>query len=225
MRRSTSRSPARKVWTLPSPIHLFLLLFRSAILSTAAAARGTANGNLVLPLEACIDFATGQFPDSPWTLGDCLEVWDEYADTIPPGLHPRLPFVDTWRATATQLRSAGSPCLAASNTGTDGVGSSAIRYLSAWIFAEEMDCDWVTPDWGKRHVAGGNGSVVYCHRAATIQEAGMPLTKIQMQDQQRCAVVDWISYFQFGAPSVGLPRNGTAKVIQASFLACRFRNA
>ena len=224
MEHSATNPAPQAVSSTSAPERMLLLLLLLLVPTLLATAVGGAVGNtLLLPLEACIDFASGQYPESPWTLSECLEVWADYADTIPVGQQPRVPLVDTWRETATQLKSAGSPCLAASNPGTDGVGSSTIRHLSAWIFAEEMGCDWVTPDWGKKHVDGGNGSVVYCHRAATTQEAAMPLTRTQMQEQQRCAVVDWLAYFQFGVPSVSSPREGTARVIQASCRACSLR--
>ena len=218
MKRSPA-SQARVVWLFCAFKCIATFLCSMLI---AAAAGGT-NNTLVLPHDACIDFASGQYPDSPWTLSDCLDVWAAYGDTIPLGQQPRLPFVDIWRETAMELRRAGSPCLVASNPGTDGLGSSTIRHLSAWIFAEEMGCDWVTPDWGKKHVSGGNGTVVYCHRTATLTEAAMPLTQLQMREQQRCTVVDWLAYFQFGVPSVSLPLDGTARVVQARRLACSLR--
>lgn len=59
---------------------------------------------------------------------------------------------------------------------------------------------------------GGNGTVVYCHRASTTREAEMALSKVELREQQRCAVVDWLAYFQFGVPSVGMPEGGTATV-------------
>lgn len=171
--------------------------------------------NRIEPAEACADFAPGTgYPESAWTLDDCIEVWTQFSETMPQGQHRRLPYVDTWRDTAIELRRAGSPCLAASNPSGDGAGSSTIRHLASWIFAEEMGCDWVTPDWGKRHVGGGNGTVMYCHRTATVQEMDNP-DPSDGQELHHCSVVDWLAYFQFDVPSVSLPDHGTVEVIQA----------
>lgn len=197
----------------PSSARIWVTLaLKSTLIFLSRDTIAAGNSNIILPLEACIDFAPEQSPGSPWSLYDCLEVWAEYADIIPLGQQPRLPFVDVWRETGAELSNAGTPCFAASLPGTDGVGSSTIRHLATWIFAEEMGCKWVTPDWGKRHVDGGNGTVVYCHRASTTREAEMALSKVELREQQRCAVVDWLAYFQFGVPSVGMPEGGTATV-------------
>ena len=167
------------------------------------------------PEEACADFLTGSYPGSSWTLDTCIDVWKRFTRTVPYGLHRRLTGVDTWRETAAELRRVGSPCLVASDPTSDGVGSSTIRHLATWMFAEEMGCDWVTPDWGKRRVNGGNGTVVYCHRTATTPEMEQPMTKAEVQAVRRCSVIDWLAYFQLDVPSVSLPKRGEAKVIQA----------
>lgn len=164
---------------------------------------------------------------SSWTLEDCLAVWTQFVDTIPPGQQQhRLKFVDLWKETAAELRRAGSPCLVNANPGDDGLGSSTLRHFASWVFAEEMGCDWVTPDWGKERVvlgagggeAGGNGTasaaVMYCHRTATLDEMDALAPSSNVQDKHRCAVVNWLAYFRFDAPSVGLPEGGTSKVIQ-----------
>ena len=107
-----------------------------------------------------------------------------------------------------------------------------MKLLASWVFAEEMGCDWVTPDWGKRRVAlegegegaggggGGNGTasavVVYCHTTATFEELESLALSSDVQDRHRCAVVDWLAYFRFDVPSVDLPERGRSKLIQAS---------
>lgn len=171
---------------------------------------GKPNG-LVLPEEACAEFAPGSSPGSSWALDTCLDVWSIFASTAPPGLQRGSSDVDTWRETANELRRVGSPCLVASAPAGDGAGSSTIRHLASWIFADEMGCDWVTPDWGKRHVEGGNGTVIYCHQATTAEERTQDLERVRTQ---RCSVVDWLAYFQFGIPSVDLPEDREVKVIQ-----------
>lgn len=165
--------------------------------------------------EACADFATeSPYRGSSWTLDDCVEVWENFRRTVPIGLHCRLPVVDLWGDAGEKLRQAGSPCLVASKPTTDDVGSSTMRHLATWIYAEQMGCDWVTPDWGKRHVSEGNGTtVMYCHRAATNQEMDLSKPSTELQSMRRCSVVDWLSYFQFNVPSVELTEGETVQYI------------
>lgn len=196
------------------PTRVFLCSFGCRFIQSTVAVEPP--NTVVEPLDACRDFAIGQHSALAWTLEECIEVWTEFTDTIPRGQQKRLRFVDIWKDTATELRRAGRPCLAASKPTPDGVGSSTIRLLASWIFAEEMGCDWVTPEWGKVHVDGGNGTVImYCHPAGTTQE--MVLTPSSKgREKQRCSVVDWLDYFQFGVPSVRMPEGRIAKRIQVS---------
>eukprot|EP00904_Undaria_pinnatifida_P013653 jgi/Undpi1/9418/HiC_scaffold_27.g11875.m1 len=168
--------------------------------------------NAVLqPEEACADFAAGSYPGSSWTLDHCIDVWTRFARTVPNGLQRRLTDVDIWSEAASELRRVGSPCLVASEPTSDGAGSSTIRHLATWIFAEEMGCDWVTPDWGKKHVDGGNGTVMYCHRTATTQEMDLTKPSAELQSLRRCAIIDWLAYFQFSVPSVTMPEGKEMK--------------
>ena len=148
------------------------------------------------PDEACADFAAGNNPGSAWTLADCTEVWTQFVDTIPSGLQGRLSYVDDWRETASELRRAGSPCLSASRGSGDGLGSTTMRILASWIFSKEMGCDWVTPDWGRRHVNGGNGTVLYCHRTVAREENALRAPAAStLEVRNHCTVVDWLDYF------------------------------
>lgn len=162
---------------------------------------------------ACADFATeSPYRGSPWTLDDCIEVWEHFRTSVPGFLRRRLPDVDLWGETGVKLRREGSPCLVVSEAASDGAGSSTIRHLATWIYSEQMGCDWVTPDWGKRRVGLGNGTeVMYCHRAATTQDLDPTMTS--WQAMQRCTVVDWLSYFQFNVPSVDMPEGATVAYI------------
>ena len=169
------------------------------------------------PDEACVDFAAEQPPGSAWTLADCTGVWTQFISTVPSGLRGRLRYTDDLKESATKLRRAGTPCLAQSYGGGDGVGSTTMRILSSWILADEMGCDWVTPGWGKRRVVGENGTtVLYCHR--TMDREGVGLTNrppSALMELSHCTVVDWLAYFQFSAPSVSLPEGVNIKQIQA----------
>ncbi|CAN0267296.1 unnamed protein product [Laminaria digitata] len=97
-----------------------------------------------------------------------------------------MPHVDTWRQTASELRRVGSPCLVASDHVSDGAGSSAIRHIATWTFAEEVGCDWVTPHWDKKAVPGGNGAVLYCHRTATTAEMDLAKSNKEMRAMRHC---------------------------------------
>lgn len=166
--------------------------------------------------EACVEFATEvNYRGSAWILDDCVEVWELFRRSVPSGLQGRLPDIDLWGDTGVELRRAGSPCLVASNPTSDGAGSSTIRHLATWVYAEQMGCDWVTPDWGKARVAEGNGTaVMYCHRTATTQELDLSKPAKELQAMRRCSVVDWLSYFQFDVPSVEMPQAATFAYVQ-----------
>lgn len=171
------------------------------------------------PDEACVDFVAEQPPESAWTLADCTGVWTQFTSTVPSGLRRRLRYTDSLKESATKLRRAGTPCLAQSHGGGDGVGSTTMRILSSWILADEMGCDWVTPDWGRRRVVGDNGTtVLYCHMTLDREEAGLAnRSSSTLMELSHCTVVDWLAYFQFSVPSVSLPEGANIKEIQARY--------
>lgn len=188
--------------------------------------------------SACEDFATGQSPalawsldaghnrGQAWTLEDCIEVWTRWSSTIFDPFIPRNPEADLWRDTASELREKGSPCLLASAAGGDGLGSTTLRHVATWIFAGEMGCDWVTPDWGRRKVPKGDGkAVMYCHSIVSKDKLRSHTNTTEAKATQRCSIVDWLSFFQFEKTSVSWPASGSVKVIQARqvFPASRFR--
>ena len=171
------------------------------------------------PDQACMDFAAGDMQLSSWTVADCTEVWTQFVETIPMNQRRRQHYADGWRGITTELRLAGSPCLCASHGGGDGVGSMTMRILSSWIFSKEMGCDWVTPEWNRRHVNGKNGTVLYCHRTATIAELKDPsVSPLTLDENNHCSVVDWLAYFQFNLPSVNLPKGEKIKAIEVTWL-------
>lgn len=169
------------------------------------------------PLDACSDFFNEGLA---WTHDDCLEVWAQFIETVPSGLRRRTPDVGMWASTAAKLREASSPCMVNSTFTPDGSGSTTIRNLATWIFSEQMGCDWVTPRWSGKIIGTGEGAaVLYCHRTATTEEFGTAKTdkghlRAALGSTNRCSVIDWLSYFQFGVPSVTWDGNGVLKVIQ-----------
>lgn len=208
-------------WTATSPSHVgafLLLVLGNDFLRQTPAAASAAGPVGLAPSEACAEFAPGAFPGSSWTLSDCMRVWKEFIESTPTGLRRRLPHVDAWKETSGEMRRAGKPCLVASDPTADGAGSSTIRHLATWIYAEQMGCDWVTPDWGKKRVDQGNSTtgapVMYCHRAATTSELDLTKPQEELKFMRRCTVVDWLSYFQFQEPSVPWPQDQKLRVVQ-----------
>ncbi|CAN0180876.1 unnamed protein product [Scytosiphon promiscuus] len=169
------------------------------------------------PAEVCRDFSATRYPASAWTFDECVGVWSHFEGTI--GYNPHHPEVDLWKDTALELRQKGSPCILGSVPGGDGVGSTTIRHVATWIFAEEMGCDWLTPDWGKRKLRkkhDDDGDVVrYCHAVLPSGERNHPYAE-NVTALTRCAVVDWLSYFQFDKSSVSPPANGSIKIASQS---------
>lgn len=180
--------------------------------------------NPVGPADVCSDFAAGRFSGLPWTYDDCIDVWTHFEGTI--GYKPHHPEVDIWRDTALELRREDTPCLLGSVTGGDGLGSTTIRHVATWILAEEMGCDWLTPDWGKKKARGGDGEAVrYCHAIVPRDERESPTHAGGVTGLSRCTVVDWLSYFQFDKPSVSSPSSGAIRIIGqvSNVYTCPFR--
>lgn len=112
----------------------------------------------------------------------------------------------------------GSPCLVESTLPTDGVGSMTMRHLAAWMFAEEVGCDWVLPNWGTtRDSADGDGTSLYCHTAATTDEEqrGFNASAEEVETiLHRCSVTNWLEYFNFKATAVELPVADSFRVVE-----------
>lgn len=209
------KCPAERIMLSPAKVWVFALV---GCLSTRCVAVEGGLPETIGPDEACVDFAAERPPGSAWTLADCTDVWTQFASTVPSGLRRRFQYADDLKGPATELRRAGTPCLAGSCGGGDGVGSTTMRILSSWILADEMGCDWVTPSWG-RHVVGENGTtVLYCHSTLDREKLGLanrpPSTLMELK---QCTVVDWLAYFQFSVPSVSLPEGAKIKEIKARY--------
>ena len=172
---------------------------------------------LVGPEEACLDFNSGRkYPGSSWTPKDCMDVWARFVQSVPEDLHLRPPSFDTLWDTTDKLQQAGSSCLVASIPAAAGVGTSMIRHLSTWIFAEEIGCDWATPDWGRRLEPGDDKVVLYCHKVATTEEIGQAMLRGKADEIRRCSLINWMEFFQLDVPSVRRPRQGTFRVIEVT---------
>lgn len=210
---STIRAPA---WLLSAALRF--LLGRTLV---------NAQSNHLNPADACSDYVAGPHAGSVWTLEDCIEVWSQFQTSVPEVFRSRVPDVDTWDGTGLQLREAGSPCMVKATFDPDGAGSTTMRNFATWIFAEELGCDWATPIWTGKGTSQGNGTTLYCHWTATLEEANLARQDLAkngaaLRATNRCSIIDWLSYFQFNVPSVPGPGQGTIKVIEVGVSDERF---
>lgn len=174
--------------------------------------------------EVCKEFSGGTQLASGWRLVDCVNVWTSYIRTLPRFLFVALHERDMMLKTAPELRRRGSPCLVQPPLFGDGVGSSTMRYLLTWIFTEELGCDWITPVWRKRQL-NADGTILYCHRTTNIAEWQAIKRGDALFDKStmRCAVHNWVKYFNFESHTVGRPTNGsfvTVKVRAEKYSEC-----
>lgn len=167
----------------------------------------------------------------------CLSHWWPVARCLILDEHSRLPRIHV-------TRPLGSPCLVEARVKSDGVGSATMRHLAAWIFAEDLGCDWVTPDWGIPPISAGEdhdgdkGASMYCHTAATYAEeqewqrmqnsSRGEIMEGHGQEQEwqehiemnavgrRCSVVNWLDFFNLRSASVDLPANSSFRIVEAS---------
>lgn len=202
------------------------LLFLSTLLVTMAVSSESESSDpsaniaeqqaLVGPEDACSDFNKGmEYSGSPWTLNDCIQVWTHFVDTVPSELNRRPWGINLWRQAAQRLRLDGSPCLVASTPSPGGAGSYMIQQLGAWIFAEQIGCDLVSPDWRSRLLAPGEDTAaLYCHTVATTRETEQALLRRQADDIRHCTMISWPEYFQLDIPSVELPERRSFRVIE-----------
>lgn len=165
--------------------------------------------------EACVEFPKGARSPSGWQYADCIDVWTSWTSALPAYVFGPFPEREMLVDTATKLREHGFPCLVQSGAYADGVGSSSIRHLASWMFAEEIGCDWVTPVWNKRSI-DSHGTTLYCHDTTTVAER----TEIRLGNEvfdpktSRCALHNWLAYFGFDFNSVDRPTNGSFRVIE-----------
>lgn len=104
----------------------------------------------------------------------------------------------------------------------DGVGSMTMRHLTAKIFAEEVGCDWVTPEWGAPSLGDGSGASLYCHSAATYEEQQRGFSNTTQEEAEtmvrRCSLTNWLEYFNFKMSSVEPPANSSFRIVEVRCL-------
>lgn len=167
----------------------------------------------ISPAAACEDFAGNDIERPSWSLADCQGVWAQWSSVLPQ--HTLLGYMDRrlLQQTAEHLRREGLQCFVQLPQVGDGVGSSAIRSIITWMFAEEIGCNWAIPDWGRRRT-DAQGRSKYCHAVTTINErANMTVEERRQAEGETCIYVNWLQYFGFDRHSVPLPEQGIAKTV------------
>ena len=165
----------------------------------------------------CSDFADGHFAGLSWTFDDCIEVWTAFRHSLPSGLIIRPPHVDLWKTTADELRREEKSCMLTSFLNSYstahgvGVGSTTMKHLATWIFAEELGCDWVTPSWTSFTATTKNETAAYCHWLTDKDSRN-----VSSALEKSCVLVNWLAYFNFGVPSTDLPEGVTLKNVPVS---------
>lgn len=131
------------------------------------------------------------------------------------------------RDIADEMRLRGNPCVVATLKTFDGVGSSVTRHIASWLYAAEVGCDWVHPDFNQGNVSKildeKNTPSLYCHVVQRPPgfDPRAPLESITAP--RHCSRVSWILYFNFYKASVPqLP--ATAKTRKILVSACNIRS-
>lgn len=169
---------------------------------------------VIHPPGACADFEGDVASNVTWHLRDCVNVWTTWLSSVSKGL--AQPYADrsVLREIGEHLRKRGSACYINLPRAGDGMGSSSIRYLATWIFAEEMGCQWVAPVWAAGKTSE-EGETTYCHDLPTReQKKNMTTKEIQARVAEACTVVNMQRYFGFNKRSTELPDKGVIKVVQ-----------
>lgn len=171
--------------------------------------------SMISPTDACEEFASDT-DGLAWNMADCVDVWSRWVDTIPRALHRGYEDRELLKDIASEMRQRGNPCMVQSGNAADGAGSSTIRHMATWIFAREIGCDWVTPDWRRhnRENPTGDKTAWYCHskkdREETLEDS---ISGEEIQDIVRCYVISWLYFFHYDVPSFDIPGNATTKTV------------
>lgn len=104
------------------------------------------------------------------------------------------------------MRRRGNPCLVDTLKTFDGVGSSMTRQIAAWLYAAEVGCDWVHPDFDQGNVSTiltqQNTPSVYCHELKRLPGFDRMAPLAESATPRRCVRVSWILYFNLHKVSV-----------------------
>lgn len=164
----------------------------------------------------CDDFVDGEPSSRVWRRQDCLDVWTKWQNTYSTNFKRMSLNREIVRDSVQLLKQQGSNCVVRSTPVRDGAGSSTIRSIVAWIFAEDMGCQWVAPAWASVH-QGRNGSAVYCHsRSPRLEREKMTREELIASRIDTCTRVDWQQYFCLDSISAEVSPDATnrTKIIQ-----------
>lgn len=156
-----------------------------------------------------------------------MEVWETWAATISqvkPGrdikgiLDSGYPDRVVLGPLTSALRDRGTPCTVRAGVTVDGVGSSTIRHITAWLYAKEMGCDWVAPDFNQGNVSeilqSDEVSRAYCHRTQYVKGFNAHAPIELGTEERRCARVTWLRFFHMDQLSVLPSGYGRLKVVK-----------
>lgn len=154
-------------------------------------------------LFSCEEFDQHIPRTSGWLLDDCLAVRNAWNSTVKHEdrslymdasfSHPRF-----FHEQADERRRQGIRCQLDTAEVFDGAGSQALRFLSAWILAEEMGC--AVLDSASRHTSLTDGRL-YCH-STTRDPVENVLGTSPGDVTSHCTVINWFSYFNLKEAAV-----------------------
>ncbi|CAM9646251.1 unnamed protein product [Scytosiphon promiscuus] len=145
--------------------------------------------------SACQEFGAEGTVGSGWQLEDCINVWRSWAQSLVKTTAIMKENRQFFFEVGEKLRRQGTPCFVKAPNDVDGAGSRTMRYFATWVYAEEMGCDSLLPT-GYRP-GSTTDSILYCHRSKLIKE-----------EDQRCAAVDWLGYFNMSNHMKPFPDDG-----------------
>lgn len=163
--------------------------------------------------QACSGFASTTIGRG-WVHADCMNVWTLWTNTVgAKDFHHHRPR-QVFNVTATELRQRGFPCVVTSVAYEDGAGSSTVRYLATWMFAEEMGCDWVKPELPASRI-GNEGASLYCHSTTPgVNHMVVAGELTQYPPNTPCLLTNWLEYFRFNEHGVSMSTIGRAKTVE-----------
>lgn len=191
------------------------VILLAPLLGSTKALIGIAPAIVYPAAVACEEFSSGTNSTS-WSLRDCKGVWSSWSRSVE--VRQGQVFLDRplLERARDMFRREDLKCFVELPPVNDGVGSSAIRSLITWIFAEEVGCRWVLPNWGERQSEDG-GEIRYCHPVLA-EDKRLVMSRQALRDHEgeECMLVNWLKYFGFDKHSVSLPEHGIAKKVMVS---------
>lgn len=142
----------------------------------------------------------------------CTDVWSTWKITAYDNQFDDLGYREIFNQTATELRQQGWPLMAESYAFSDGLGSTTLRHLVTWMFAEEMGCDWIKPRLLEKQKSD-DGTDLYCH--STVAKLNHEIRVGPLSDYPSdtpCLVTNWPVYFCYLEHGVNMAKMDQTKV-------------